>query len=62
MGETEFHGADVLGVDVAEKGSELRSDSSVEIVDGRVGEDGESELLGDGTSCSTTSQSLLWEP
>ena len=57
MGETKFHGADVLGVDVTEERGELSSDSSIEVVDSGVGENGESELLGDGTSCSTLSQS-----
>lgn len=53
VGETELHGADVLGVDVVEEGGELGSDSTVEVVDGRVGDDREGELLGDGTSCTS---------
>lgn len=49
--ETELHGADVLGVDVVEERGELGADSTVKVVDGRVGDDGEGELLGDRTSC-----------
>jgi hypothetical protein len=48
VGETELHGTDVLGVDVAEQGRDLGPDTTVEIVDGRIGDDGELELLGDG--------------
>ena len=59
MRETELHSADVLGVDVAKQGGELSSDSSVEIVDGRVGENREGELLGNGTSYSATSQRMI---
>jgi hypothetical protein len=56
VGETELHGANVLGVDIVEEGRELGTDTTVEVLDGRVGDDLEGELLGDGSSCKHTSQ------
>lgn len=52
MGETEFHGREITRVDIAEKGRELLSDSSVKVVSGRIGDDRDSlELLLNRTSC-----------
>lgn len=52
VGETEFHGREITRVDIAEKGRELLSDSSVKVVSGRIGNDRDSlELLLNRTSC-----------
>jgi hypothetical protein len=41
MSETKRHGVEILGVDTTEKGSELLTDTSVEVLGGRVGNDGD---------------------
>jgi hypothetical protein len=57
VGETEFHRREVARVDVAEQGVELLADTTVEVVDGRAGDDVELKLLGDGTTYKGKEQS-----
>jgi hypothetical protein len=50
VGKTKLHGGDVLGVDITKQSRQLSPDSTVQIVDGGIGNDGEFELLGNGST------------